>query len=53
MGNSASQYNIGIIYCHGYGVPKDFNESLFWLTKSADNGNIRLFHVIGAMYYDD
>lgn len=36
-----AQYNLGIMYARGDGVERDRHKSLFWITKSARQGNQR------------
>lgn len=35
VGDSTAQEIIGLMYAHGWGVPKDRNEALTWLRRSA------------------
>lgn len=34
-GNDAAQYNLGLMYAHGLGVPSDAAQAQYWLAKSA------------------
>lgn len=38
-GDAGAQYQLGQMYLRGSGVPKDYNTSLQWITKSAQQGN--------------
>ena len=35
-GNSPSQYNLGVMYHKGFGVPQDYKEALKWYTLAAE-----------------
>ncbi|WP_172920060.1 tetratricopeptide repeat protein, partial [Capnocytophaga canis] len=39
QGNALGQYNLGVMYDYGYGVPKDEAEAVKWYQKSARQGN--------------
>ena len=34
-----AQYNLGVLYGEGKGVPKNYQESIKWYRLSADQGN--------------
>lgn len=36
LGNARSQYNLGIFYLDGRGVPQDYPQAISWITKSAE-----------------
>ncbi|MEE8516455.1 MAG: tetratricopeptide repeat protein [Alphaproteobacteria bacterium] len=38
-GNSAAQYNIGLLYQHGLGVTRHFAEAVKWYTQAAQGGD--------------
>ena len=50
-GSSSAQYNLGLIYSTGEGVPKDLRNSLFWYEKSLKQGFPKAFTVLGKWYY--
>lgn len=35
QGHDAAQYNLGLMYAHGLGVPSDAAQAQYWLAKSA------------------
>lgn len=37
-GHAASQYNLGLMYLHGLGVPADPNRAREWIDKAAAQG---------------
>lgn len=49
-GNAAAQQSLGVMYLHGYGVSRDFNEAVRWFTKAADQGNVHACDNLGWMY---
>jgi TPR repeat protein len=38
-GDAQAQYNLSVMYFHGFGVREDFNKSVKWMTISAKQGN--------------
>jgi TPR repeat protein len=50
-GDDKSQYNIGVMYYKGNGVPQDYRESLKWFSLSAKKGNARAQFSIGLIYH--
>ena len=49
-GGSAAQFNLGLLYYDGKGVPQDFSEAAKWFERSADRGYVKAQHNLGAMY---
>ncbi len=47
---SPAQYNLGIMYGKGLGVPVDMNEAAKWLRKAAEQGNADAQYSLGAIY---
>ncbi len=37
-GDSMAQHRMALMYFNGLGRPKDFQQSLYWFSKAADNG---------------
>ena len=37
-GSLGAQYNLGVIYKDGTGVPRDFDKAMLWFRKAADGG---------------
>jgi len=48
-GNAAAQYNLGMLYVDGKGVPQDYNEAAVWFRRAADQGYTKAQHNLGAM----
>jgi len=50
QGYPRSEYNMGMIYSRGEGVPKSMSESLRWYRKAANQGYIRAQRKLGDFY---
>ena len=50
QGNAAAQYNLGIMYGEGLGVPQNYNEAFKWFSQAAGQGLAQAQYQIGAMY---
>jgi len=49
-GNAAGQYNLGIMYANGYGVPENDAEAVRWYRKAADQGYVEAQYNLATMY---
>ena len=49
-GNRAAQYNLGMMYNEGKGVPQDSAEAIIWLRKAADQGDVEAQYDLGFIY---
>lgn len=49
-GDVDAQYNLGIIYYHGEGIPKDFAQALTWFQKAAEQDDADAQYNLGFMY---
>lgn len=49
-GGAAAQYNVGLLYYNGRGVPQDFKEAASWFERAANQGYVKAEHNLGAMY---
>jgi Sel1 repeat-containing protein len=49
-GDSKIQFNLGVFYHDGAGVPQDFEEAVKWYRKSADNGFPYAQNNLGVCY---
>ncbi len=38
-GHAVSQYNVGVMYEHGHGVPQSDDMACFWYTKASNQGD--------------
>lgn len=50
LGDSQAQFDLGVMYRNGRGVPVDEAEAFTWFKKSADNGNSAAQAVTGDYY---
>ncbi len=46
----APQYNLGIMYDNGRGVPQDYVEAAKWYRKAAEQGYVDAQYNLGTMY---
>lgn len=51
QGHSTAQYNLGLMYYRGEGVPQDYSVALKWYTAAAENGSLDAKLTLGEMYY--
>jgi TPR repeat protein len=49
-GNVDAQFNLGLLYSSGQGVPQDHAQTLIWFRKAADQGDARAQVYLGGMY---
>ena len=52
QGNSNAQYNLGVMYREGHGVPQDYTEAVKWFRLAAEQGHPGAQHNLGVMYRD-
>lgn len=50
QGDVDAQYNLGIIYYHGEGVPRNYEEALSWFLKAAEQNDADAQYNLGFMY---
>ena len=50
QGNAIAQFNLGIMYKKGYGVPKNNTNAVGWFRKAADQGDAIAQYQLGKMY---
>ena len=51
-GNPVAQYNLGLIYSQGYGVPRDSTSAAEWYQKAAAQGYARAQNDLGLIYLE-
>jgi TPR repeat protein len=49
-GEAAAQFNLGLLYYEGQGVPQNFSEAARWFQESAERGYNRAQLNLGNMY---
>ena len=50
QGNAIAQFNLGVMYDEGTGVPQDYNTAVKWVTLAAEQGNADAQYNLGLMY---
>ena len=50
QGYAGAQYNLGVMYNKGHGVPQDYAEAARWYRKAAEQGNAGAQFNLGVMY---
>ena len=50
QGNAKAQYNLGLMYYNGEGVPQDYAEAVKWYRKAAEQGYAKAQYNLGLMY---
>ncbi len=50
QGNRQAQFNLGLMYQKGHGVPQNYAEAMKWFSKAADQGHIDAQYSLGVMY---
>ena len=51
QGDAAAQYNLGLMYINGWGVPQDHAEAVKWFRKAANQGFAIAQTYLGFMYF--
>ena len=49
-GDTTAQWNLGVLYDTGEGVPQDDEEAVKWFTKAAEQGDVDAQYNLGNMY---
>ena len=52
QGDAVAQYNLGVMYDNGIGVPENDAEAVKWYRKAADQGHAKAQFNLGVMYYN-
>jgi len=50
QGGSAAQFNLGLLYYDGKGVPQDFGQAAVWFERSAEKDYPKAQRNLGEMY---
>ena len=45
-----AQYNLGVMYAQGQGVPQNYKQAVYWYKKSANQGDAFAQSNLGLMY---
>ena len=52
LGDAIAQYNLGLMYEQGKGVPQDYKEAVKWYRKSAEQGLADAQSMVGVCHAD-
>ena len=52
QGNADAQYNLGVCYEQGDGVPQDYRQAAFWYTRASQQGNAKAMYNLGVLHYN-
>ena len=50
QGDASAQYNLGLMYDNGQGVPQNYKTAVTWYTLAAKQGNAAAQYNLGVMY---
>ena len=50
QGHASAQYDLGVMYNYGWGVPEDDAEAVRWYRLAAEQGHASAQYNLGAMY---
>ncbi|MHB8455363.1 MAG: tetratricopeptide repeat protein [Acidiferrobacterales bacterium] len=50
QGDARAQYNLGVLYSDGRGVPQNYQEAMTWYRKAADQGFAAAQYDLGVVY---
>ena len=50
QGNVVAQFNLGVMYDEGSGVPQDGKQAVYWYQKAAEQGYLGAQYNLGLMY---
>ena len=51
-GNANAQYNLGVLYERGQGIPQDYTQAVYWYQKAAQQGYAVAENNLAGMYLD-
>lgn len=51
-GHAPAQFNLGVMYANGQGVPQDYKVAVEWFGKAAQQGHTSAQNNLGVMYED-
>ena len=49
-GDAEAQYNLGVLYDQGHGVPQDYTQARAWWLKAAEQGDAAAQYNLGLLY---
>jgi len=51
QGFAKAQFNLGLMYSKGEGVPQNYKQAMHWYSKAAEQGMAKAQYSLGLMYY--
>ena len=51
QGDARAQFNLGLKYSKGQGVPQNYSEAMNWWRQAAEQGHADAQHFLGVMYH--
>ena len=51
QGDASAQYNLGVLYYQGNGVPQDYKTAVKWFARAAEQGDADAQYNTGYMYH--
>ncbi len=52
QGNAKAQFNLGVMYHNGHGVPQDYTEAMKWYQKAAEQALADANYNLGVMHHN-
>ncbi len=52
QGYATAQYNLGVMYDNGQGVPQNYSQAIYWYKKAAEKGHASAQYNLALMYDD-
>jgi TPR repeat protein len=52
QGHAEAQFNLGLMYYNGQGVPQEYKAAVQWFRKAAEQGDAEAQFNMGSMYYN-
>ena len=52
QGDADAQFNLGLLYYQGLGVPHDAKQCVYWYTKAAEQGHVNAQYNLGNIYHN-
>lgn len=53
QGHDRAQFNLGVLYDLGHGVPQGYSATASWYRKAAERGDVGAQNNLGSMYFSD
>ncbi len=53
LGSADAQFNIGVLYSEGRGLPRDTKEAMSWFIRAAEQGHVEAQYNLGHLLLED